>query len=549
MLKVHKIISIQNKNIANQAALTLTIGISCYYLVLFSGKYYSPLSDFFAFKEIAEGIFNFHLEISSKRLPVYPFLMGLVAKIIPAKKAILYAGILISNGSYIGSIFLIHKIGQRMGIKNSFLVSWFFAFSTLSLYCATQPLPEAMILFLILLSFYVKSDKLSLYISGLATFTRYDAVIAIFANIPKILIEKKKRLIALICLLLLLSFVFFGVYYIKAGRSGYIGSIIGPKPFVIEKKMGNFVSLLRTINLFFLPDDHHATESPETGFFAQWRVQLIWLINIFVLSVGVFHLFKLNKPIHLKVLTFFLLYFLFLWFYYLTDWRKMYFLTWFFPLYTVAGIEYLLLRWQKRKKILMASLVILGVIFVYSVFNTHYFKNLYHEFFSLGFDLNSLSRFLIFLPICVYVFFKKRQTRSKKYLVLLPLFLVIIPLISTHLTAINDLYGGLWDLKAGMKVVKNVIKEDEKIFMPEYMVNCAVYLSDIPEKNIVTYFSKDLLIRDIKYIASFRAWDHDPVLKQLENNPKTITIKNQEVSVTEIYHVGIFRLFEVMSKI
>ncbi len=551
---MHKIKSSQNKNIANQAALALTIGISCYYLFLLSGKYYSPLSDFFAFKGIAEGIFNFHLEFSSKRLPAYPFLMGLVAKIIPVKKAMLYSGIFLSNFFYIGSIFLIHKIGQRIGIKSSFLVSWFFAFSTLSLYCAAQPLPEAMILFLILLSFYVKSDKLSLCISGLATFTRFDAAIAIFSNIPKILKEKKKHLIAFFCLTLLLLVVFLGVYYIKAGRSGYITSILNKKPFVIDKPMGNFVSLLRTFNLFYLPDDHYATVSPKTRFFAQWWVQLIWLINIFVLSIGVFHLFKLNKPNHWKVLAFFLLYFLFLWFYYQTDWRKMYFLAWFFPLYTIAGIEYLLLRWQrrirwwKRRIFLMASLLILSAIVIYGILGTPYLKNLYHEFFSLGFELNSLSRFLIFLPICVYVFLKVRQTRLKKYLILMPLFLVIIPLISTHIGAIKHLNAGLWDLKAGMKVVKNVIKEDEKIFMPAKMVNCAAYLSDIPEKNIVTYFDKDFPIGNIKYIASFRSWDRDPVLKQLENNPETITIKNQEVTITEIYHVGIFWLFEVKSK-
>lgn len=538
----------QNKYIANQAAFALTIGISCYYLFLLSGKYYTPLSDFFAFKEIAEGIFNFHLEFSSKRLPVYPFLMGLIAKIIPAKKAMLYSGILLSNFFYIGSIFLIHKISQRIGIKNSFLVSWFFAFSTLSLYCAAQPLPEAMILFLILLSFYVKSDKLSLCISGLAAFTRIDAAIAIFSNIPKILKEKKKHLIAFFCLALLLSVVFLGVYYIKAGRSGYIASFLNKKPFVIDKPMGNFVSLLRTFNLFYLPDDHYATVSPETRFFAQWWVQLIWLTNILVLSVGVFHLFKLNKPNHLKVLAFFLLYFLFLWFYIYTDWRKMYFLAWFFPLYTIAGIEYLLLQWRKRRILLITALVILGVIVVYNVFNTPFLKNLYHEFFSLGFELNSLSRFLIFLPICVYVFLKVRQTRLKKYLILIPLFLVIIPLISTHIGAINNLNGDLWDLKAGMKEVKNVIKEDEIIFMPAKMVNCAAYLSDIPEKNIVTYFDKDFPIGNIKYIASFRSWDRDPVLKQLENNPETITIKNQEVTITEIYHVGVFWLFEVKSK-
>ena len=540
-------ISFQNKNTANQAALILTIGISCYYLFLLSGKYYSPLIDFFAFKEIAEGIFNFHLDFPAKRLPVYPFFMGLVAKIIPAKKAILSAGILISNCSYIGSIFLIHKIGQRIGIKNSFLVSWFFAFSTLSLYCATQPLPEAMILFLILFSFYVKSDKISLYISGLATFTRYDAAIAIFSNIPKIIIEKKKRLIALICLLLLLSVVFLGVYSIKTGGTGYIGAILHGNSFVINKPGGNFISLLRSINLFFLPDDHHATESPETGFFTQWRVQLIWIINIFILSAGVLHLFKLNKPNHLKILTFFLLYFLFLWFYSNTNWRKMYFLIWFFPLYTIAGIEYLLFRWQKRKKFLMASLVIFGAVVIYSVFNIPYFKNLYHEFFFLDFELSSLRRFLIFLPICVYVFLKERQTRTKKYLVLIPIFLVIIPLISTHITAINNLNRGLWDLEAGMEVVKNIIDEDKKIFMPEQMVYCATYLSDIPEKYIVTYFDKDFSVENIKYIAFFRSW-YDPVIRNLEFNQKTITIKNHEVFVTEIYHAGLFRLFEVKSK-
>ncbi len=539
---------IQNKNIANQAALALTLVISCYYLFQLSTRYYYPLSDFFAFKGLAEAIFNFQWDFTSKRLPIFPFLMGLVAKIIPAKKALLYSGILLSNFSYIGSIFLIHKIGQRIGIKNSFLVSWFFAFSTLSLHCATQPLPEAMILFLILLSFYVKSDKLSLCFSGLATITRFDAAIAIFANIPKILIEKKKSLIAVICLLLLLPVVFLGVYYIKAGRSGYIATILSRKPFLIDKPMGNFGSLVRTNSLFFFPDDHYATIDQETRLFAQWWVQLIWIISIFFMSAGVFRLFKLNKPTHWKILAFFLLYFLFLWLYILTDWRKMYFLAWFFPLYTIAGIEYLLLRRQKRKKYLMASLVILGVVIIYSVLSTPYFKFLYHDFFSLRFKFSSLSKFLIFLPICVYVFFKERQTRSKKYLILIPLFLAIIPLISTHIAAVNNLYAGFWDVKAGMQVVKNTINEDEKIFMSETLAGCATYLSGIPKKNIVMYFSEDLPIGDIKYIASFRSWDIDPVFEQLENNPKTITIKNQDVYVTKIYHVGAFKLFEVKSK-
>ncbi|MFC2167172.1 hypothetical protein ACFLQZ_04330, partial [Acidobacteriota bacterium] len=188
-----KIKSIQNKNTANHVALALTMGISCYYLFQFSTKYYFPSSDFFGFKGLAEELFNFHLVLSSKRLPVYPFLMGLVATLIPAKKALLYAGILVSNVSYIGSIYLIHKIGQRIGIKYSILVSWFFAFSTLSLYLGTQPLPEATILFLILLSFYVKSDKLSLGFSGLASLTRFDAALAVVANFPKIIMEKKKR--------------------------------------------------------------------------------------------------------------------------------------------------------------------------------------------------------------------------------------------------------------------------------------------------------------------------------------------------------------------
>ena len=115
-----KIKSTLNNDFANQTALALTIVISGYYLFQLSTKYYYPLSDFFAFKEIAEGIFNFHLDFSSKRLPFYPFLMGLVAQIIPVKKAMLHAGILLSNFSYIGSIYLIHKIGQRIGIKNSF---------------------------------------------------------------------------------------------------------------------------------------------------------------------------------------------------------------------------------------------------------------------------------------------------------------------------------------------------------------------------------------------------------------------------------------------
>ncbi len=100
-----------------------------------------------------------------------------------------------------------------------------------------------------------------------------------------------------------------------------------------------------------------------------------------------------------------------------------------------------------------------------------------------------------------------------------------------------------------MNEIKDMIKDNEKIFMPAKMVNCAVYLSGIPEKNIVTYENKDLSVENIKYIASFKSWDRDPVLKQLVNNPETITISNHVVTISEVYNVGIFRLFEVKSKI
>lgn len=526
----------------------MTLGVSCYYLYLFFGKYYSPLSDFFAFKEIAEGIFNFHLEFSSKRLPTYPFLLGLFAQIIPAKKAALYSGIFISNVSYLGSIFLIHKISQRVGIKNPFLVSWFFAFSTLSLYCAIQPLPEALILFLILLSLYVQSEKLSLGVAGIATFTRFDGALAIFANLPKIIIKKKKLLISLFCLILLLSLVFLGVYYIKFGKSGYIYQILEKRPFVIDKPMGNFASLLRTFSLFYLPDDHYATVSPETRFHASWWVQLLWLLNLFFISVGIFHLLKLNKANHWKIITFFLLYFLFLWFYIRTDWRKMYFLTWFFPLYTIAGIEYFLSKRRKKKKFFIASLVIVVALVIYGVMSTPYLKTLYSEFFKLRFDLSNLSRFLIFIPICTYVLLKVRQTRSTKHMILIPLFLAILPLTLTHISAINNLNGNLWDLRAGMEEVKSILKEDDIILMPEKMVDCATYISDIPEKNVITYFDEDFCVEQIRFIASYSSW-YDPVIRQIAHGGKTITIKNRELSVREFYRLGIFRLFEVDNKI
>jgi hypothetical protein len=538
----------KKKDVASISALTLTVGISCYYLVLLSGKYYSPLSDFFAFKDITEALLHFNLPFGTLREPLFPLLMGLVSQIIPVKKAILYSGILLSNFTYLCSIILIHKISQRIGIKNSFLISWFFAFSSLSLFCATQPLLEATALFLILLSFYFTNEKFSLPIAGLAAFTRYDAALAALANWPKIIFKKKWRLILLTLIVLLPSAIWLVSHFFFVGKGGYFSALIKHKPFITSKPAGNFISLLRTMTLSYLPADHWASVTPETRFHDSWWVQLIWIINIFIILIGLFHLIKLNKLNNWKIPVFFLMYLFFLWFYYWTTWRFFYFIAWMFPLYTIAGIEYLLKYWPRQKKIITASILgILGIIVVYNSFNTPYIKNLYHEFFSLSFDINSLKRFLIFLPICVYALFKVRQLRSKSYLILLPLFLLITPLVSTHISTVNNMYGGLWDLKAGLNVVKNRVKNEEMILMPEKMVPCATYLSDIPEKNIVTYYTKNLFIKDIKYIASFRSWDKDPVLSQLQNKPKKITIRDQELDVTEIYHVGIFRLFRLGS--
>jgi len=533
----------KKKDLASILGLILTVGISCYYLFLLSGKYYSPISDFFAFKESAESLLSLNLPVG-KRAPLFPLLMGLVSLLIPVKKAILWAGILLSNFAYISSIILIHKISQQIGIKNSFLVSWFFAFSSLSLFCGTQPLPEATILVLILLSFFVTNEKLSLSISGLAAFTRYDAALAAIAKLPKILKERKWHLIFLTFLVLLPSVVWLFVF----GRGGYARSALYFEHFTINKVAGNLISLLRTFTLSYMPADHWASVTPETRFHTSWWVQLIWIINIFIILIGLFHLIKLNKPNNWKIPAFFLIYLCFLWSYYWTTWRFFYFIGWMFPLYTIAGIEYLLKRWQHQKKIIVISVLgILGLIVAYSSYNTLFIKNLYHEFFSLSFDINSLKRFLIFLPICAYVLFKVRQFRSRSYLILLPLFLLITPLVFTHISTVNNMYGGLWDLKAGLNIVKDRVKNEEMILMPEKMVPCATYLSDIPQKNIVTYYTKDLFIKDIKYIASFRSWDIDPVLKQLENKPKKITIRDQEVDVTEIYHIGIFRLFQLGS--
>ncbi len=145
--------------------------------------------------------------------------------------------------------------------------------------------------------------------------------------------------------------------------------------------------------------------------------------------------------------------------------------------------------------------------------------------------------------ISIHVFSKGRLFKSKSYLVMLLLFLLITPLVFSHLATINNMYGGLWDLKAGLAVVRDKVKKDDLILMPGKMVSYANYFSDIPEKNIITYNTENLFIKDVKYIASFRSWDEDPVLKQLEHTQKRIIVENQEFDVTEIYHVGLFRLF------
>jgi len=537
------------KDAASIVGLVLILGISCYYLFLLSGKYYSPLSDFFAFKQDAESLLSLSLPVS-KRTPLFSLLMGLVSLLIPVKKAILWAGILLSNFTYIGSIVLIYKISQQIGIKHSFVVSWFFAFSSLSLYCATQPLPESTILFLILLSFYVTNDRLSISISGLAAFTRFDGAFAALAKLPKILKEKKWRLIVLTILVLLPSVM----WVVFVGKGGYIRAVLYHEQFVINKVAGNFISLLRTLTLSYFPADHWASVPGDSQFHTSWWVQLVWIINIFIILIGLFHLIKLNKPNHWKLPAFFLMYLFFLWFYYWTTWRFFYFVGWMFPFFTIAGIEYLLMRWEHQKqrvqkKIVVSMLGILGMIVVYYLYSTPFLKKLYLEYFSLNFELNSLKRLLIFLPICVFAFLKARQLKSKGYLVLLPLFLLITPLVFSHITAINNWYGGLWDLKVGLEVVKSRVKNEELILMPDKMVNCATYLSGIPEKNIVTYDPEGLFVNDLKYIASYRSWDKDPILKQLENHPKRISIKDQEVDVTEIYRVGIFRLFQLISVI
>jgi hypothetical protein len=529
---------------AGIVSLVTLLIIIAYYLHTLSGKYYSPLSDFFAFKTLTEELFSFQIPSAFKREPIYPLFMGTVGMFIPGVKSLLYAGIHISHFSFIGSIFLLYKISPNLGIKNGFMVSWFFALGSTNIWCATQPLPETLIFFFILLSFHLTHPYMSIGAAALAGFTRYDAVLAAIPGSITALFRRNWKLLFFTVTIVMPTFAWLFFHYMEGGNTNYLTAVVFTKELFGLGKLEYFPGLLRASTLFYLPP-LISRQYPITT----W-VTILWWINILIVLIGIYHITLHKGKTYLKPVFFFGAYLLFLWFYPNTSMRKLYFINAFFPLFTIAGIEYLIGKMDLGKITIRIGLTItvlsLTVAYIHQI---DYIKKLYLQYYNYEFDYLDIKNFISLLPIGIYLLLKHKAGRNYSYITIFPLFVIFNFNIQMGIQLVEREYaagGNHSSLRDALELIKKEVKEDEKIFMSYQTEMFASYLSEIPAKNIliygkakaqVTYSSDKAILDDITYIVVVQIFqrDQNPILEQMNHKPKEIIIDGDTIKVKQIY--------------
>lgn len=147
-----------------------------------------PNTDFFAFREHALRYLQFRMPDDFKRLPVFPIVIGVLSRFIPAGEPVLPAALWLNAALTPVALWLAVRVGRRfVGSGTAVMVAATLAVNPTMVFCMTQPLLEVPLLCLILLTLELalRRSRWAYLAAALASLTRYEAG----ALIPALVIQ------------------------------------------------------------------------------------------------------------------------------------------------------------------------------------------------------------------------------------------------------------------------------------------------------------------------------------------------------------------------
>lgn len=166
-------------------ALLAVLVLAClsYWIAHYHG-FLLPGSDYGSFRDTAKQLWSGELPSSYKRMPLFPFLMGGLAQILPADEPYLHAALSLNIGFSLGILVVAFLLGRRLIGPAALLPTMAMLMVSTLHTSALQPLVDPSLTFLILLSLHLfaRESRWQYLAAGLAALSRYEAsgLIAIF---------------------------------------------------------------------------------------------------------------------------------------------------------------------------------------------------------------------------------------------------------------------------------------------------------------------------------------------------------------------------------
>ncbi len=183
----------------DKLTLVLLLAATLLHILAYFNRFSVPSTDFFAFRRDALAYMRFEGPENYKRGPVFPLLMGGLAKVIGGQEPELLAVELLNLALSLVLVYLSLKIATAMFGRVGLAVAFGVAMSPLLMPSGTQPLAEATLAVGIALTAYLAlcGSPWAYLAAALASMTRYEAALLLLLLVLKDVFERKKVELAL----------------------------------------------------------------------------------------------------------------------------------------------------------------------------------------------------------------------------------------------------------------------------------------------------------------------------------------------------------------
>ena len=162
----------------------LPVAIACAAALVLASHYFGgfavPDTDFFEFYKNALSLLQGHLPENLKRLPFFPYVIGLASRLLPDQEPILPAALLLNVLLTPVLLWLVFRIGRRLvGPRAALAVVVLLVVSATRVYTAQQPILETLLVTLVLFTvdLAMTGSRWTYVAAALAGLTRYEAII------------------------------------------------------------------------------------------------------------------------------------------------------------------------------------------------------------------------------------------------------------------------------------------------------------------------------------------------------------------------------------